>query len=79
VAHTSEVVTYMKAFYQFQLKNSTFSVLCFEEYAVIEIFDHQSNQNFTKFKIFTSKKPFIEDVTKINFCLKTQPPGMEAQ
>lgn len=79
VAHTSEVVTFMKAFNQFQLKNSTFSILCSEENAIIEIFDHQCNQNFAKFKIFTSKKPFIEDVSKINFCLKTQPPGMEIQ
>ncbi len=75
VAHTSEVVTYMQPFYQYQLKNSTFSVLCCEEKAVIELFDHQTT-NFGKFKIFTSKKPFIEDVSAINFCLKTQPPCM---
>ena len=64
----------MILFTHHQAKSTTHNLLCCEDHASIELFDMQSHA-----KIFSSKKPIIERITKINHCLKTVIEGEETK
>jgi hypothetical protein len=71
VEETSQNITQMIPFVQRQSRNNvSWSLLCVEEQAEIEIFDLQSSVP-SKFRLYSSKRPVIDGGAIINQCLKT--------
>ena len=71
IEETSQNITQMITFVQKQSRNNvSWSLLCVEEQAEIEIFDLQSSVP-SKFRLYSSKRPVIEGGAIINQCLKT--------
>jgi hypothetical protein len=64
----------MLPFVQQQGKAVTYSLICCEEKAVIEIYDMNCTK---KFRIFQSKKPIIEEAKMITSAVRSVPPGLD--